>query len=462
MRGIWHSEPMTDTADLLRDAAERATRYLAALEERPVTPSAAAVAALVDLGGALADQGSPAAETLALLDRCGSPATVATAGGRYFGFVTGGALPATVAAGWLAQAWDQNTALGVMSPATTTLDALALRWLVDVLGLPEGSGGAFVTGATMANISGLTAARNRQLALAGHDVDHDGLFGAPPLRVLVGGAAHASIFKALSVIGLGRSRVEVLPADEQGRVVADDLPALDRRPTIVCLQAGNVNTGASDPFEPLVAWAHEAGAWVHIDGAFGLWAAASRSRASQVQGVAAADSWATDAHKWLNVPYDCGAVVVADPTALPAAFDQQVSYLPVGDERDPARHGPEFSQRARGVEVWAALHHLGRSGVADLVDRCCDLAVRAAAGLRALGLEVHNEVVLNQVVFSAADDEATAELLGAIQAEGTAWMGPTTWRGRACVRLSVSSWATTEADIDATLAAIERVSARVE
>lgn len=444
------------TEDLLADASARASRYLAGLATRPVFPDAGAIAGLEELGDGLPARGSNAADTLALLDRVGSPATVASAGGRYFGFVTGGALPATVAASYLARAWDQNTGMAVMSPAANHIDALALRWLVELFGLPESTGGAFVTGATMANASALLAARNHLLADAGWDVDAMGLFGAPEIRVLVGAEAHSSIFKALSIVGLGRARVELLAVDDQGAIDAATLPDLDQRPTLVCMQAGNVNTGAFDPAGAITGWATGANAWVHVDGAFGLWAEASARRRHLTEGLATADSWASDAHKWLNVPYDCGFVLVREPEHLAAAFTQAASYLPPAAGRDPLAFTPESSQRARGVEVWAALHHLGRAGLAELIDGCCDLAERAADGLSASGLRVLNDVVLNQVLFAAGDDEGTDRLLATVQAEGTAWMGPTRWHGRSAIRLSVSSWATTAEDIDATVAAVSR------
>ena len=439
---------------LLDDARDRAGRYLRALPDRRVAPAEAAVAGLAAFDRPLLSEGHSPAETLAVLDAIGSPATVASAGGRYFGFVTGGAYPVTVAASWLARAWDQNGSMSVMSPTAAALERVAVGWLVDLLGLPASAGGALVTGATMANASALLAARNALLTRVGWNVDADGLFGAPPIRVIVGAEAHSSLFKALSMAGLGRDRVERMPVDDQGAVCADALPALDDRPTIVALQAGNVNTGASDPFSTLIPAARERGAWVHVDGAFGLWAVTSPALASLVHGVDGADSWATDAHKWLNVPFDCGAVFVRDEATLAAAFSQEAAYLHSDAPRDAMRLTPESSQRARGVEVWAALHHLGRSGVAKLVERCCALARRAAQGLHAGGLRVHNRVVLNQVLFSAEDDRATTALMRRVQDDGRTWVGPSRWKGRHAIRLGVSSWATTEDDIDAAVSSI--------
>ena len=329
-----------------------------------------------------------------------------------------------------------------------------------MLGLPRDASGAFVTGATMANFTGLAAARHAVLRRAGWDIEADGLFGAPPITVVVGAEAHATLLKALAMLGLGKSRVQVVPADEQGRMRAEALPPLEG-PAIVCAQAGNVNTGASDPLRAVCAAARDAGAWVHVDGAFGLWAAAAPSRAHLVDGVADADSWATDAHKWLNVPYDSGLAFVRDGAALRAAMGQSAAYYVVGERREPMHYTPEASRRARAVEVWAALRSLGRAGVADLIERTCAHARRFADGLRAAGYEVLNEVVLNQVLVSFGDDETTQRVIDGVQREGTCWAGGTTWHGRAAMRISVSSWATTEADVDRSLDAILRVAAAV-
>jgi glutamate/tyrosine decarboxylase-like PLP-dependent enzyme len=438
---------------LLEDAAGRAQAYLAGLAGRRVAPPPEAVAALARLDFPLPGSGRDAAEVLALLDGVGSPATVATAGPRYFGFVNGGTLPMATAAAWLTAAWDQNAALAVMSPAAARLDDIALRWVAEVLGLPEGLGGAFVTGATMANATCLAAARDAVLAEHGWDAGAQGLFGAPPVSVVAGAEAHSTVRKALGLVGLGRDRVIILPADSQGRIVPAGLPAL-ARPAIVCLQAGNVNSGASDPFGPLIGWAREQGAWVHVDGAFGLWAAASPGTAAQVDGVAGADSWATDAHKWLNTTYDCGIALVRDPAALRGALQAQAAYLPGTAARDPMHYTPQSSQRARGVEVWAVLAALGRDRVAGLVERTCRLARRAADGLREAGCAVLNDVVLNQVVAGFGGPDRTDAVIAAVQRDGTCWCGPTTWQGQRAMRLSVSCWNTTEGDIDRSVAAI--------
>jgi glutamate/tyrosine decarboxylase-like PLP-dependent enzyme len=440
---------------LLRDAASRAIRYLETLDERAVFPPQEARARLAALAGPLPEQPVPPAEVLAQLDEVASPATVASAGRRYFGFVTGGSLPATVAASWLAAAWDQNGFSATMSPAIAAIEEVTLGWLLDLLRLPRDAGGAFVTGATMANLSALAAARRAVLAKAGWDVEEQGLHGAPPVRVVVGEEAHPTVRKALGLLGLGRATALVVPTDAQGRMRADALPALDG-PSIVVLQAGNVNSGAFDPAGEICARAHAAGAWVHVDGAFGLWAQAAPARAHLAAGVADADSWATDAHKWLNVPYDSGLVFVRDAAALRGAMSVAAPYLPHGAEREPGDYTPESSRRARAVEVWAALRSLGRAGVADLVERTCRHATRFADGLREAGVDVLNEVVLNQVVASFGDQARNRAVLAAVAADGTCWFGPTVWRGRAAVRISVSSWATTEEDVERSLAAIRR------
>ncbi len=445
---------------LLEDAARRADRYLETLDERAVAPGAEAVERLTALDESLPEGPSDPASVLALLDEIASPATVASAGRRYFGFVTGGSLPATLAANWLAGAWDQNALFVATSPAVAALETVALRWLLDVLGLPREAAGGFVTGATMASFTCLAAARHAVLRRAGWDVEADGLFGAPPIAVVVGEEAHATLLKSLAMLGLGRKRVHVVPTDGQGRMRVEALPRLDG-PTIVCVQAGNVNTGASDPLASACADAHAMGAWVHVDGAFGLWAAAAPSRAHLVDGVADADSWATDAHKWLNVPYDSGLAFVRDGAALRSAMGQSAAYYVVGQQREPMHYTPEASRRARAVEVWAALRSLGRSGVADLIERTCACARRFAEGLSGAGYDVLNEVVLNQVLVAFGDDDTTRRVIDGVQREGTCWAGGTSWHGRAAMRLSVSSWATTEADVDRSLEAILRVAEAV-
>ncbi|HET7243473.1 MAG TPA: pyridoxal-dependent decarboxylase [Streptosporangiaceae bacterium] len=454
---------------LLRDASARALAYLGGLADRPVAPTAADVAALDRLDFALPEVGREAASVLAMLDDYGSPGTVASGGPRYFGFVTGGALPIAQAAAWLTTAWDQNAALSVMSPTASVLNRVALRWVTELLGLPEETGGGFVTGATMANAACLAAARDAVLAGHGWDAAGQGLVGAPPVTVVAGAQAHTTVRKALGLVGLGRDRALLLPADSQGRIEPRGLPALTG-PALVCLQAGNVNTGASDPFGPLIDWAHGNGAWVHVDGAFGLWAAASPGTADQTAGIAAADSWATDAHKWLNTTYDCGIALVADPRALRSAMEATAAYLPEDATlpaptppprpSEPMHVTPQSSQRARGAEVWAVLATLGRDGVAALVDRTCALARRFADGMRGAGYTVANDVVLNQVVVDFGDQARTSAVIAAVQDEGTCWCGPTVWQGRAAMRVSVSAWNTTEQDIDRSVAAVTACATR--
>ena len=441
----------------LEEGADRAIRYLEGLDARSVAPTPAALAELARLGGSLPDGPCDPREVLALLDDVGSPASMAMAGPRFFGFVIGGALPVTVAANWLATAWDQNAAIYRVTPAIAELEQTALRWLLDVLGLPARSGGAFVTGATVANFTALAAARHAVLERAGWNVEADGLFGAPPITVVVSDEAHPSLIKSLGLLGLGRSRVTRVPVDAQGRMRAELMPAL-AGPTIVCVQAGNVNSGSFDPVAQVCEMARATNAWVHVDGAFGLWAAATPARRHLAEGVSMADSWATDAHKWLNVPYDSGVAFVRDADALQAAMAITAAYLPTATPfRNPADFTPELSRRARGVEVWAALRQLGRAGVAELIDRCCRHATRFAGGFAAAGFEVLNDVVLNQVVVTFGDTATTQRVIAAVQADGTCWCGVTEWQGRIAMRVSVSSWATTEADVEQSLAAIVRV-----
>jgi glutamate/tyrosine decarboxylase-like PLP-dependent enzyme len=439
--------------ELLAETAARAAQYTSASRTRRVFPPSEDIARLDALCAPLGDDGCDPAAVLALLDDIGSPSTVASTGGRYFGFVTGGTLPAALAANWLAGAWDQNAALYALSPVAAKVEEIALDWLRDVLRLPPSCGAGFVTGATMANFTGLAAARHALLERAGWNVEENGLFGAPSITVVAGAEAHVSLLKALSLLGLGRARVNTVPTDDQGRMIAEALPPLDDR-TIVCIQAGNVNTGAFDPAEEICSHAHTAGAWVHVDGAFGLWAAAAPARAELVRGFTQADSWATDCHKWLNVPYDSGLAFVREPEYLRAAMAMNAAYLQTSDAREPALYTPEASRRARGIEIWAALRSLGRRGLAEMIEQNCRLAARFAEGLRQAGYQILNEVRLNQVIASFGDAAATRRVIAAVQNEGTCWCGGTEWHGQAAMRISVSCWATTEDDVDRSLAAI--------
>jgi glutamate/tyrosine decarboxylase-like PLP-dependent enzyme len=441
--------------DVLLDAANRALRYLESLDERPVAPDPEAVARLSELDVPLPEEPGDPAVTIAELDRH-SGAVMSMSGPRFFGFVIGGTLPAALAASWLATAWDQNSGYFRSSPLTEKVEDVALDWLVDLLELPAGTGAGFVTGATVANFTCLAAARHAVLREAGWDVEADGLFGAPPVSVIIGDEAHPSLVKALGLLGFGRNRVVHVPVDEQGRMRADAFPQDISTPAIVCLQAGNVNTGAFDPAEAIIPRAKAAGAWVHVDGAFGLWATASPRYAHLMAGYTAADSWATDAHKFLNTPYDSGLAFVRDSETLRSAMAVTAAYLPAPTTRDAASYVPELSRRARGVEVWAALHSLGRSGVAELVERTCRLARMFADGLRAAGFEILNDVVLNQVLVSFGDSAATERVIAAIQSDGTCWAGVTRWQGHTAMRISVSCWRTSEADVERSLAAIVR------
>jgi len=441
---------------LIFEAASRASDYIAGLESRGVAPTPEAVERLKLLDIPLQDASVEPLEVLRELDEIASPATVASAGGRYFGFVIGGSLPAALAANLLAAAWDQNAVLQLASPAASSLEEISRKWLLSLLGLPAGSGVGFVSGATMANFAGLAAARHALLERQGWDVEARGLFGAPPITVVVGDEVHVSLLKALSMLGLGRERVVRVPVDGQGRMRPDALPNLSPS-TLLCLQAGNVNTGAFDPAAEIMPVARQAGAWVHVDGAFGLWALACPPRSKLAEGIEGADSLATDAHKWLNVPYDSGLAFVREPLHLRAAMSASAAYLIEVAQREPNHYVPEMSRRARGVEIWAALRSLGRSGLAELVERNCRQASRFAEVLRNAGYEVLNQVVLNQVLVSFGDAARTRDVIRRLQEDGTCWCGGTEWQGRTAMRISVSSWATSDADVERCLEAILRI-----
>jgi glutamate/tyrosine decarboxylase-like PLP-dependent enzyme len=440
----------------LQLAAARARRYVGQIRERRVAPTAKDLAALAKFHEPFPAEPSDPRDVVQLLDDLGSAATVASTGGRYFGFVIGGVLPAVLGATWLAGAWDQNAALRVMSPVAAELEDVVLGWICEALGLPGGCEGGLVTCATTANFTALAAARYALLAKSGWNVAEEGMFGAPPIQVIVGAEVHASLLKALSLAGFGSKRVTVVEADAQGRMRADKLPNLSER-AIVCIQAGNVNSGAFDPASEIVHRAQEHGAWVHVDGAFGLWAGLSPKYRHLTRGFEQADSWATDAHKWPNVNYDSGIVMVRDGAALRAAMTISAAYLHPGVGREPMHHTPEASRRARGIELWAAFKSLGRSGLSALIERTCALAKRFESGLRAAGFEVLNDVVVNQVLVSFGSAEITREVIRRIQEDGTCWCGATEWRGRVAMRISVSSWITTEPDVDRSLAAMLRI-----
>ncbi len=447
-----------DPWDVLADVATRSQGYLRAIGDRRVAPSAEALEGLKHFDIPLPDHARSPEQIVEELDRFAAPATVANAGRRYFGFVNGGALPAAVAANWLATAWDQHGSFNVGSPETSVIERVALRWVVDLLGLPPECQGGFATGTTTAHIACLAAARSALLSHLGWDAESDGLFGAPPVTVVVGDEVHSTMFKALGVVGLGRRRTVSVPTDSQGRMRADALPRL-AGPTILCLQAGNVNSGGFDPFREIIDKARASGVplWVHIDGAFGLWARVAPARAHLVDGVELADSWATDGHKWLNAPYDCGVAIARDGAALRRALALSADYLPSALENaNPLDYTLESSRRARGLDVWAVLRSLGREGLAEMVERHCQLARRFADGFVDAGFTVLNDVVLNQVLVTFGDAERTKRVIAAVQEDGTCWCGPTVWHGHTAMRVSVINWATTREDVDRSLAAILR------
>ncbi len=442
---------------LLENAAQRAIRYLEGIPERAVAPSASGIAGLAELTGALPAVSTAPEQVIQLLDQHIPAATMAMSGPRFFGFVFGGALPVTVAANWLAAAWDQNAGLFFSTPGVARLEEIALRWMIELFDFPPQTGAGFVTGATMANLSALAAARHRLYERADWNVEADGLIGAPPITVVAGDEAHPTLLKSLGLLGLGRSRVTRVPVDAQGRMRADRFPSVDAR-TIVCLQAGNVNTGSFDPLAELCARAHDGGAWVHVDGAFGLWAKASPALAHLAAGIELADSWATDAHKWLNVPADSGIAFSRDAAALRAAMSVSAEYLPKDSvNRDPSEFTPELSRRARGVEVWAALRCLGRAGLAELFERNCRGARLFAQRLSAAGYRILNDVVLNQVLVSFGAPEMTQRVIQGIQQDGTCWCGGTVWQKQTAMRISICSWATTDEDVEKSAAAMIRI-----
>jgi len=455
---------MDEREAALRRAAELGLEYLGGLPERHVGPRADAATLRDRLGGPLPESGTDPIDVVEQLAEAADPGIVASAGPRYFGFVVGGTLPAAVAADWLTGAWGQNAALHALSPAAAAAEEVAGAWMLELLGLPRTASVGLPTGAGLGNAIGLAAARHAVLARAGWDVEARGLYDAPEITVLIGEEAHATVLTALQYLGLGRDRVLRVAVDGQGRMRADAareaIAGVDG-PLIACLQAGNVNSGAFDPAAEVVdAAAGHPNAWVHVDGAFGLWAAVSPELHHLVDGVERADSWSTDAHKWLNVGYDCGFVAVRDRDAHRAAMSASASYLMRSEQRENWEWVLDSSRRARGFVLYAAIRSLGREGIRALVERCCALARRMAERLRtADGVEVLNDVVLNQVLVRFGDDDRTRRVIAAVQDEGTAWMGGTTWQGRAAMRISVSNWSTTESDADRTVDAILRCAA---
>jgi glutamate/tyrosine decarboxylase-like PLP-dependent enzyme len=449
-----------NTSALLAATQRHAAEWFSALSGRRVRATLTTDELREQLGGPLPIEGTNPESLTDILAAAGAQGTVATAGPRYFGFVIGGSLPAALAADWLVSAWDQNSAVYVMSPLVSVIEQITGSWLRELAGLPPTMSFGFVTGCQMANFTSLAAARHRVLANAGWDVESNGLFDAPPIHVAVSEESHYTISMALRLLGLGANRVHKIPTDNEGRMRADALATVLRThqgPCIVCAQAGNVNTGAFDPLIEIAALTKERGAWLHVDGAFGLWAAASPAYAHLVRGIEQADSVATDAHKWLNVPYDCGIVFSADELAHRSAMSLAAAYIvATGTERDPHEFVPEESRRARAVPVYAGLRSLGRQGLAEMVERHCRQARLFADALRAAGHQVLNEVVLNQVLVSFGTPEQTKRTIAAIQAEGTCWCGGTVWQNQTAMRISVSNWSTTDADVDQSVAAILR------
>jgi glutamate/tyrosine decarboxylase-like PLP-dependent enzyme len=452
---------MTDLRDLFVHTAELAAAYRLAAADAPVAPVTDRATLLAGFGGDLPSRGVAAAEVVDELVAAAAPGLIATTGPRYFGFVIGGSLPAAAAADMLTTAWDQPAYNEVTAPAAGAVERVAGRWLKQLLRVPASATAGFVTGAQAANNVGLAAARHRVLADAGWDVERDGLIGAPRVRIVATEERHATVDRALRLLGFGTAVLEPVDTDRNGAIDVEQLAAVldagEPAPTIVCLQAGNVNTGAFDDFERAIPLAHRVGAWVHVDGAFGLWAAANPATSALVRGVQAADSWATDAHKWLNVPYDSGLAFCAHPDVHAAAMAYSAAYLQGSGSGSDFVLGdltPESSRRARGFAVWAALRQLGSDGVADLVERCCRLARHAADRFTEGGAAVANEVVLNQVLVGFGGHAQLDEVVAAVQREGTCWIGATTWQGRRLMRFSVSNWTTTEADIDRSVAAV--------
>jgi glutamate/tyrosine decarboxylase-like PLP-dependent enzyme len=434
----------------------KAKAYINNAGDRNVFPTNEALGNLKILDKELQDDPVNSETVLDELDTIGSPATVTSAGGRYFGFVIGGSLPAAMGANLLAGVWDQNAGLEIASPIASRLESICSKWLNSLLNLPAETEAGFVTGATMANFTALAAARHAMLEKAGWNVEEDGLFGAPPITVIIGEEAHVSLLKALSLLGLGSKRVIRVACDNQGRMLADSFPELSGN-TIICIQAGNVNTGAFDPADKICEMAQEKNAWVHVDGAFGLWANASSQRSYLTRGFEKADSWATDAHKWLNVPYDSGIAFVKDSRFLTASMSQQAAYLIQQGSRNPFIYVPELSRRARGIEIWAALRSLGRKGLEELINRNCEFAVVFAEKLRGAGFHILNDVVLNQVLVSFGNPGLTTGIIKRVQEDGTCWCGGTTWQNQTAMRISISSWKTSRDDIDKSADAIIKI-----
>jgi glutamate/tyrosine decarboxylase-like PLP-dependent enzyme len=452
-------EELTDKR-VFEQAKAFAFDYMDCVAERSVFPEQGAIDGLRVFDEPMPNDPSPSGEVIAALHDFGSPATVAQTGGRYFGFVSGNVVPAALAASWLAGAWDQNAALDVMSPIAAKLESVCEGWLVDLLGLPEGTAAGLVSGTSVATFCGLAAARYSILSKLDWDVNAKGLRGAPRIRFVASDQSHGSVFKALALLGIGRNEVEIVPSDSQGRIDPAHLPAIDDR-TLLVLQAGNVNTGAFDAFSSICSGVREAGGWVHVDGAFGLWAAASPGLKYLTDGVEFADSWSVDGHKTLNTPYDCGVILCRDRRSLVTSMQATGSYIQLSDQRDGMFYGTDMSRRARSIELWATLKYLGRSGVAELVDGLCERASQFATELAERGFRILNEVVFNQLLVASETPEETEAILIQLQKGGVLWCGGTSWKNEAAIRISICSWATTENDVRECVAAFVEARVRV-
>jgi glutamate/tyrosine decarboxylase-like PLP-dependent enzyme len=449
-----HTQMRHEIADktIFEQAKSYAFDYMDTIAARTVYPDQKTLQNLSIFDEHMPETPLSGEDVLRLLHEYGSPATVAQTGGRYFGFVNGNVIPAALAARWLADTWDQNPALYVISPIVAKLEQVCEQWLTELFALPQDTVAGFVSGTSIATMCGLAAARYAILKRLDWDVNAKGLFGAPPFRVVVSRQAHGTVYKALALLGLGKDRVELVGANAQGQIEVAEIPELDAH-TLLILQAGNVNTGAFDAFDAICDEANRVGAWIHVDGAFGLWAAASKNQQHLTQGIEKADSWSVDGHKTLNTPYDCGIVLCRHKDALVQAMQASGSYIQYSEERDGMLYGPDMSRRARAVEVWAVLKYLGRSGVAQLIDGFCERASRFAEGLKKAGFTILNDVVFNQVLVAGQTPLETQRMLAAIQSAGVCWCGGTVWEDRPAIRISVCSWATTIDDIDASVQA---------
>jgi glutamate/tyrosine decarboxylase-like PLP-dependent enzyme len=442
---------------LLEYSFSKSIEYLDSINSRRVSPSQDELLELEKLNNPFPENPTEPESVIKLLSEVGSKTTIANTGGRYFGFIIGGSHPVSLAANWLAGSWDQNSGLIVTSPFNAKIEEITSDWLKEILPVAKDSVVGFVTGDTVANFCGLAAARHSILKKQGWNVEANGLFGAPPIKVVIGEQAHGSLLKTLSLVGFGSKRVTIVPADEQGRMLADKLPQdIDER-TIVCIQSGSVNTGSFDPADKIIPLCKKKDAWVHVDAAFGLWAGASPKKSYLTKGVELADSWATDAHKWLNVPYDSGIVFVKNPDDLRSAMSMEAAYLDQSGSRIPYHYTPELSKKARAIEIWATLRSLGKKGIAELIDRTCSHAEKFAEGLTNAGYKILNDVVVNQVLVSFGNSEKTDKIISELQKDGTCWVGGTKWNGESAMRISVSSWATTDDDVERSIEAMIRI-----